>query len=94
MNNMAISNPNNSPATRVNLLMMEHAPKIAIMMSKNDVQAQTLKIKHIYGTQIKTTNYEIYTQCIYTQIVYASLVTIQPMLSKVLTPNPVCIWQN
>lgn len=39
---IAIRRPNNSPARRVNLLIMEHAPKMARMKSKMAVQTQTL----------------------------------------------------
>lgn len=42
---IAIRSPNNSPATRVNLLIMEHAPKIASMKSKRAVHTQTLHKK-------------------------------------------------
>ena len=44
MKSIAISRPNSSPAIRVNLLIMQHAPNIAIIMSKKDVQTQTLKV--------------------------------------------------
>lgn len=43
MKSIAMSKPNNSPATRVNLLMMEQAPKIAKKNSKTAVQTHTLK---------------------------------------------------
>ena len=43
MNSIAISRPNNSPATRVNLLMMEQAPKIDSKNNRNEVQTHTLK---------------------------------------------------
>lgn len=43
MKSIAISMPNSSPAKRVNLLMMEQAPKIANKKSKIAVQTQTLK---------------------------------------------------
>ena len=42
MKSIAISRPNNSPATRVNLLIIEHAPKIASNISRKDVQTHTL----------------------------------------------------
>lgn len=42
MKSIAISSPNNSPATRVNLLMMEQAPHIASTNSIKAVQTQTL----------------------------------------------------
>lgn len=43
MNSIAISRPNNSPATRVNLLIMEQAPKIDSMSRSNAVQTHTLQ---------------------------------------------------
>lgn len=42
MKSIAISRPNNSPARRVNLLIMEQAPRIAKRKSKNALQTQTL----------------------------------------------------
>ena len=47
MKSIAISSPNNSPATRVNLLMMEQAPHIAITNSNKAVQTQTLHIQRV-----------------------------------------------
>lgn len=44
MKSIAISKPNNSPATRVNRLMMEQAPKIAKIKSKIAVHTHTLRI--------------------------------------------------
>jgi hypothetical protein len=43
MKSIAISRPNNSPATRVNLLIIEHAPKTASKNSKSEVQTHTLQ---------------------------------------------------
>lgn len=43
MKSIAISRPNNSPAIRVNRLIMEHAPKMASEKSRRAVQTQTLK---------------------------------------------------
>lgn len=45
MNSIAISKPNSSPAKRVNLLMMEQAPKIDSKNSKKEVQTQTLQFQ-------------------------------------------------
>ena len=42
MKSMAIRRPNNSPAKRVNRLIMEQAPKIAIKHSNSAVHTQTL----------------------------------------------------
>lgn len=47
---IAISRPNNSPATRVNLLIIEHAPNTASKKSNKAVHTQTLrthKVKEI-----------------------------------------------
>lgn len=52
MKSIAISKPNNSPATRVNLLMMEQAPKIAKKNSKTAVQTHTLKNQIIWQISI------------------------------------------
>lgn len=43
MKSIAISRPNNSPATRVNLLIMEQAPKMASKNSNNAVQTHILQ---------------------------------------------------
>lgn len=43
MKSIAISKPNNSPATRVNLLIMEQAPNIANKNSKAAVHTHTLQ---------------------------------------------------
>jgi hypothetical protein len=43
MKSIAISRPNNSPAIRVNLLIMEDAPKTASKNNKSAVQTHTLK---------------------------------------------------
>lgn len=43
MKSIAISMPNNSPAIRVNLLMIEHAPKMASKNSINAVHTHTLQ---------------------------------------------------
>ena len=40
---MAIRRPNNSPAIRVNLLMMEQAPNTASKKSRNAVHTHTLQ---------------------------------------------------
>lgn len=45
INSIAISKPNSSPAKRVNLLMMEQAPKIDSKNSKKEVQTQTLQFQ-------------------------------------------------
>lgn len=45
MKSIAISRPKSSPAMRVNLLIMEQAPKVAIKNSSPAVQTQTLKIE-------------------------------------------------
>jgi len=45
MKSIAISRPNSSPARRVNLLIMEHAPRMASKKSNAAVQTHTLKIK-------------------------------------------------
>lgn len=45
MKSIAISNPNNSPATRVNLLIMEQAPKMANEKSRIAVHTHTLRNK-------------------------------------------------
>jgi len=50
MKSIAISSPNSSPATRVNLLMMEQAPHIAIRNSIKAVQTQTLNIQTVLST--------------------------------------------
>ena len=42
MKSIAISNPNSSPAIRVNLLIIEHAPRIASKNSKKAVHTHTL----------------------------------------------------
>lgn len=42
---IAISRPNNSPARRVNLLIMEHAPRMASKKSKRAVHTHTLNAK-------------------------------------------------
>ena len=44
MKSIAISKPKSSPATRVNLLMIEHAPNTAITRRRKDVHTQTLPI--------------------------------------------------
>ena len=60
MKSIAISSPNSSPATRVNLLMMEQAPHIAITNSIKAVQTQTLNtfkqccVKHMITLLSKT----------------------------------------
>lgn len=60
MKSIAISRPNSSPATRVNLLMMEHAPKTASKSSKNAVHTHTLSIQ---TTKLRCRNsYVIQTQ--------------------------------
>lgn len=41
---IAISRPNNSPAMRVNLLIMEHAPRTASKNSNRAVQTHTLNL--------------------------------------------------
>lgn len=43
MNSIAIRRPKSSPAKRVNLLMIEQAPKMANRKSKNAVQTHTLR---------------------------------------------------
>lgn len=45
MKSIAIRRPNNSPAIRVNLLMMEQAPRMANRNSKRAVHMHTLAIK-------------------------------------------------
>lgn len=45
MKSIAIRRPNNSPAIRVNLLMMEQAPRMANRNSKRAVHMHTLPIK-------------------------------------------------
>jgi len=47
MKSIAISRPNSSPARRVNLLIMEHAPTTASKKSNAAVQTHTLKIKRV-----------------------------------------------
>lgn len=42
MKSIAISKPNNSPANRVNLLIIEQAPKIDSRISSNVVHTHTL----------------------------------------------------
>lgn len=54
MKSIAIRRPNSSPATRVNLLIMEQAPRIARRKSKMAVQTQTLMMK------INNEEYEIW----------------------------------
>lgn len=49
MNNIAISKPKSSPAMRVNLLIIEHAPRIANKININEVQTHTLQIKQYSG---------------------------------------------
>lgn len=44
MKSIAISIPNNSPARRVNLLMIEQAPRIASKNNNAAVQTHTLRI--------------------------------------------------
>jgi len=43
MKRTVINMPNNSSATLVNLVIIEHALKIASSISNNDVQTQTLQ---------------------------------------------------
>lgn len=43
MKSIAIRRPKSSPAKRVNLLMIEQAPKMANRKSKNAVQTHTLR---------------------------------------------------
>jgi hypothetical protein len=45
MNNMEMRSPNNSPATLVNLLIMEHAPKMESKTNRKEVHTHTLYIK-------------------------------------------------
>lgn len=52
INSIAISRPNNSPATRVNLLIKEHAPRMASKKSKRAVQTHTLKTQSIIESNI------------------------------------------
>lgn len=48
VNSIAIRRPNSSPATRVNLLIIEQAPKTASKNSKNAVHAHTLPIQTMH----------------------------------------------
>lgn len=54
MKSIAISRPNSSPATRVNLLIIEQAPKTANKNSKNAVHAHTLIIETTHKALGKT----------------------------------------
>lgn len=53
MKSIAIRRPNNSPARRVNLLIMEQAPKIASRKSKIAVHTHTLHVHDRFSEYYK-----------------------------------------